>query len=253
MKTVISLVLALLVGGVVFFIQQQRLDRQSAANQELLAKQQQLETERDEAQAAADAASKKLLASQQDQVETLRLRKQVEQLRQERDAAKQEAAQLAAAAAAAPASPPAASPATGRYISKDQLSFVGYATPEAGLQSTTWAMLKGTYEQAMAGLNPEMQQKEASDPKEREQFEARRQTMAPLFKGMQLISRKTLPDGRVELKVKMDADPLPNQTTPLPDCMIQPMSKIGNEWKLGGSTRGYTDAWEKDGVIEPAN
>ncbi len=32
--------------------------------------------------------------------------------------------------------------------------------------------------------------------------------------------------------------------------MIQPMVKVGNEWKLGGSTRGYEADWEKDGQIQ---
>jgi hypothetical protein len=201
MKTLFALVLALIAVGAVYLVQQQKLDRLQAENRQLLTQQQQLETERDDARAASEAAAKKLLTAQQDQVETLRLRKQVDQLRQERDAAKQRAAQLAATAATTAQPAPAATPGSGRYISKDELQFVGYATPEAGFQSITWAMMKGTFEDAMAGLNPELRDKELSDPKSREQFEKGRQTMAPLFKGVQILARKNLGPDRVELKV----------------------------------------------------
>jgi hypothetical protein len=74
--------------------------------------------------------------------------------------------------------------------------------------------------------------------------------MAPLFKGLQIAARKTLDENRVELKVKMDADPLPNSPANATAFVIQPMVKVGNEWKLGGSTRGYDSAWDNNGQIQ---
>src|SRR5208283_2823556 len=123
-------------------------------------------------------------------------------------------------------------------------------TPEAALVSTTWAMMNGTYEQAFASLGPELQQGEPTDDKSREEFDAGRKARAPLFKGMQIVSRKSLSDDKVELKVKMDADPAPNGQPSTPPVVIQPMVKVGDEWKLGGSTRGYEPAWDLDGQIQ---
>ena len=67
---------------------------------------------------------------------------------------------------------------------------------------------------------------------------------------MQFVARKALADDRVELKVKMDMAPLPDGPQEQPPFMIQPMVKVGNEWKLGGSTRGYNADWENVGQIQ---
>jgi hypothetical protein len=74
--------------------------------------------------------------------------------------------------------------------------------------------------------------------------------MAAAFKGMQIVARKTLDGDRVELKVKLDADPLPNSQVNPPTFMAQPMVKVGNEWKLGGSTRPCQPDWDNDGEIQ---
>jgi hypothetical protein len=77
------------------------------------------------------------------------------------------------------------------------------------------------------------------DPKEREGFETRQKMMAPLFNGLQIVARKELAEDKVEFKVKMDADPLPSQKATQPEFLVQPMIKVGEFWKLGGSTRGH--------------
>ena len=138
----------------------------------------------------------------------------------------------------------------GAYITKDQLAHVGYATPEAALQTITWAMMKASYEQVNEGLAPEELSSEAKDTKGREGFEARRKVMAPLFKGFQVVAKKLLSDEKVELKVKMDADPFPGQQHEVPPFMIQTMVKVGDAWKIGGSTRGHQETWDKDGEIQ---
>jgi hypothetical protein len=246
-KIITGLLVAALLGvAVIYLLQQRQLEQLRAANQDLLARQQQLAADREAAEAAAQATTKAQLRQQQEHLELLRLRNQVEQLRRERDAAKQRASQPAPAPAAT--APTATS--SGRYITADQLTFAGYATPEAALESMTWAMMKGTYEQSIASLGPEMQKSELNDPKSRDQFEKGRKQFAPLFKGLQVVARKSLGDDRVELKVKMDADSPPDSKVAMPPYMIQPMVKVGNEWKLGGSTRGYTEKWDQDGQIE---
>jgi RNA polymerase sigma factor (sigma-70 family) len=138
----------------------------------------------------------------------------------------------------------------GAYISKDQLRFAGYATPEAALETITWAMMAGTYEQVTQGFPPELLAEESKNSKAREDFETQQKMMAPLFKGLQIIAEKSLAGDKVELKVKMDTDPIPSQTRQQPPFLIQPMVKIENEWKLGGSTRDYQNGWENGSQVQ---
>ncbi|MDR3378009.1 MAG: sigma-70 family RNA polymerase sigma factor, partial [Verrucomicrobiae bacterium] len=94
-------------------------------------------------------------------------------------------------------------PRPGTYISMDQLAFVGYATPEAALESVTWAETCGTYEQANAGISPEIltiMAHELNNKHGREQFEASKKQMAKVMKGLQIVARKALSDDKAELK-----------------------------------------------------
>ncbi len=141
----------------------------------------------------------------------------------------------------------------GAYISRNELANVGYATPESALESVTWAMMHGSYEQANEGRNPDTLAQELNDPKGREQFEAGQKMAATWFKGMQITAKKIISDDRVELKIKQDYDlAVMNKITshPPPEYMVQPMVRVGNEWKLGGSTRGHKDSWDGEGQIQ---
>lgn len=141
----------------------------------------------------------------------------------------------------------------GSYIAKDELANVGYATPEAALETITWAMMHGTYEQVNEGMNPEMLDEELKDPKNRENFEPEQKMMAPIFNGIQIVAKKPLADDKVELKVKYayDAEAMSKVASHLPpDFLIQPMINVGGQWKIGGSTRGYEASWEEDGQIQ---
>ena len=64
------------------------------------------------------------------------------------------------------------------------------------------------------------------------------------------VAKKLLSDEKVELKVRMDADPLPGAAKERLEFSFQPQVKIGTEWKLGGSTRMYQDDWEREGQIQ---
>jgi hypothetical protein len=130
------------------------------------------------------------------------------------------------------------------------LDAAGYATPEAALETITYNMIFGSYDQCNEGLGPEMLPDELKDPNQRERFEARQKMMAPLFKGLQIFARKAVAEDKVELKVKMDANPLPNQETSQPEFLVQPMIKVGEFWKLGGSTRGHEETWNAEGQIQ---
>jgi outer membrane murein-binding lipoprotein Lpp len=236
---------AALAGTGVYVPQQRQLQRVRAEYRTLAARQAGLMAERDGATQAAQAARSEVEGLQVDRAELKRLREETTQLRRERDALRLRVPQPTPPVAAGK---PLAKPEG--YILREQLAFAGYATPEAALESTTWAMMKGTYDQALAGLESEEMKREVQDSVSREQFETQRDTLAAALKGMQIVARKTLDGDRVELKFKMDSDPLPNNQGDQPPLVIQPMLKVGDDWKLGGSTRPFEPEWDNDGQIQ---
>jgi hypothetical protein len=179
---------------------------------------------------------------QKDNTELLRLRNEVGQLRRERDAQKQRAGQPPAGGGQSASHP-------GRYISKEQLAFAGYATPEAALESMVWAVAKGTYDQVTASIDPEVLKDESRALPKREDFK-RQQERTAVFKGMQIVGRKTLDGDRVELKVKVDGEPLPNSSVDRSAYVIEPMVKVGNEWKSSFMERCWQPDWDNDGQIQ---
>ncbi len=230
--------LAVIAGVGTYLVQQRQVQRLEAENQSLLAQQAQALADQDAAAKAAQAVKDQLERLRKDNTELLRLRKEVTQLRRERDARKQTATepiQPSTEAIQLPSGP-------GRYISKEQMTFAGYATPDAALESTIWTMMNGTYEQVIASLGEDLLKHESEDPKGREDFETGRKMMFPAFKGMQVLARKTVREDRIELKVRMDAGPLSNGEA-MPPMMIQPMVKVGNEWKQSNG-REYEPEWD---------
>ena len=140
----------------------------------------------------------------------------------------------------------------GAYVSMSQLAFVGYATPEAALETAKWALMRGTVAQANETVTEEMRDKTITQ-EDREDLAKKQQMFSNIEKGFQIVAKKILADDKVELKVKDDYDPeMMKQLTPHlpPEFMVQPMVKVGDEWKLGGSTRGHTDIWDADGQIQ---
>ena len=246
-KTITAVLASALVAGTgTYLIKQREADHLHTEKQSLLAQQASTVNEREAALSAAKAIKDELEHSKKDQTELLRLRGEIGPLRRQLELQKAQARQKAAGERI---TEPALTP-PGAYIAKGQLAHVGYATPEAALQTITWAMIMGTYDQVNEGLAPEQSASEAKNLKGREDFEARQKVMAPLFKGFQVVAKKSLADDKVELKIRMDGDPIPGQQRQMPPFMIQPMAKVGDVWKLGGSTRSHDAAWESDGQIQ---
>jgi len=238
--TIATLGAAALVGTGTYLVQQRQVEALRAENQNLLAQRQQLTADQEAAAKAAQSTKEQSARVQQDNTELLRLRNEVGQLRQ---AAKQRPSEAAATTSTGQS---AANP--GRHISNDQLVFVGYATPEAAMESGAWALIKGTHEQRRAAMGLNGQQQQAHDPKSGEKFEIGSPTTTPPFTGYQIVARKNLADDKVELKVKMDWSPNPN--VEMPPFMIQSIVKVGTEWRSGGS-RAYQDNWDQEGQIQP--
>lgn len=247
-KAIAAIVVAAVAAGTgTHLVQQREATRLRDENQDLVAEREELTTERAAALSVVAASRDEIQRLQKNQAELLRLRGEVGLMRRQLESLK---AQTTSQPAIQRETSKPGSPPPGSYLSKDQLTFAGYATPETALETITWTMMNGTYDQANEGLSPALLAGESKDQKSREGFEARQKTMAPLFKGMQIVAKKLMADDKVELKVRMDADPIPGQQHDMPPFMIQPMVKIGDAWKIGGSTTGHEEAWDKDGQIQ---
>ncbi len=248
-KSVVAIVVtAVAAGPGTHILQKRTIDRLRSDNQALATAEKQLRNERDSVLSVAKARMEDLERMRKGQSELLRLRGEVSQLRLQIESQNAQAAvQLTPpeVAKAAGGHPP------GSYIAMNQLAHAGYQTPEAALETITWAMMKGTYEQVNEGAGKDILADELNDPKAREHFEAGQKRVAPLFRGMQIIARKVMAADEVELKVKLDYDPAAGEINPsLPTISIQPMVRIGDECKITGSTRAYLEGWENDGQIQ---
>ena len=225
MKTILAAVgAAVLAGTITYLVQQRQIEALKTDNQNLMAQLEQAAIEREAASQAAQAVKEDPVLLQKD------------------NAAQQRASQAAAQLQGSP----------GRYISKDQLAFVGCATPLAALESAIWATINGDYDQYVAThIAAPLQFRRPMRPGAREPFEEMSKARAALFKGIQVVAWKALAEDRVALKVYIDGgDPalgLMNQTQ---GFMIQIVERVGNDWKLDGM-QSYSETWDQDGQAQP--
>ena len=141
--------------------------------------------------------------------------------------------------------------AAGAYILKNQFAFAGYATPEAALESMLWAYLNGDYDMVMSSVGPkdqaDLKKQFGGNPK---RFKSQMRRESTQFKGAQILARKTVSADKVELKFQI-VEPGGSGGRVTTNCMIQPLVKIGNEWKLvmNESTQ-YKTNWDQSGEIQ---
>ena len=133
----------------------------------------------------------------------------------------------------------------GRHLTRKQMTFAGYATPEAAIQSIAWAAVKGDSKKAFACFSPEMQADITNKPNGLRKFNADIKRNGEQIQGLQVLARKILADDRAEVKIKLDSDVTSKHGAHMPGLFIQPLVKIGSEWKLDGSTRPYTVDWDE--------
>jgi hypothetical protein len=225
-----------------YLLKQREASRLQNKNQNLLAQQASLTSHRDAALATATTHNHELERWHKERNELLRLRAEVSQMRQQLEALKSRANGQTAQRME---SPRIAGHAPGSYISKEQMAFAGYATPEAALETCMWAGIKGTYEQVLEGLSPN-RRAHLSNFEYKESFEVSQKQGSDLLKGMQIVAKKVLGDNEVELKCKMDVIRAPGLVNPnFPEFLVQSMSKVGDEWKMGDSGE-CPKTWDED-------
>ena len=210
---------------------------------------QQLQNERDDATSQLSALRDDNKRLKRNAAELLKLRGEVGQLRRQLDTANRETSQPVAPAQNAQK---LTNHLPGTYIPLNEVGFAGYATPEAALETITWKLWNATYDQMVEELplSADEKAKELNNTKSREDFNTQRKKYVSHIKGLQIIAKKVLTEDKVELKVLMahdDSPDLPPERTPY---AVQSMIKVGNEWRLGGSTYEYQNGWENKGQIQ---
>lgn len=124
----------------------------------------------------------------------------------------------------------------GRLITREQLAFAGYATPEAAEQTMMWALISANWSAVTNSLTPSAQ-KEFEDPQEQINFTSNIHSESSRFEGMQILARKDVADDKTELKISI-------RDRAKKDVQIQQMVRIGGEWKRGQSV-AYAPEWDR--------
>jgi len=130
----------------------------------------------------------------------------------------------------------------GLSISKRQLADVGYGTPEAALETHTWAMANTNYDKMLESITPEIRAIKEKDTSNREHFGLG----FPSVEKLHILAEKKIRDDVVELKVATEQR---QKDFTVAICIIEQMTKIANEWKWAGS-RTFDPAWDKDSQPE---
>lgn len=114
-------------------------------------------------------------------------------------------------------------------ISENSWAFKGYATPEAALQTSLWAMSKGDMKTLTAGYTPEFQaqfMETAGNGKSDSQLGAMFTQVAGIIGDFQIDRQETVSSDELILHFRSSGQ-LGNASVP--------MKKIGNEWKINGN------------------
>jgi hypothetical protein len=223
---VLVIVAALGTASIIVIKQQLRIRTLKESRRSLAAQYQELSAT-NASLLSVDATRKdELTGLRQQTLEVLRLRNQLAQAHR----------QLAAAEARNQTSRAENPDEFAGYVTREQLRFAGFATPENAFQSFSWAEANRDYTNWLAALAPGLQEEELANPKSFEEFQ-HRSTGATGTMGMQVLATKPIGSDRVELKVRLDSE---NRVT----VLIFPMVAIGNEWKLGDDIQSYTQAWD---------
>ena len=123
----------------------------------------------------------------------------------------------------------AESPATADYWPRDSWAFVGYASPDASLQTSFWAANKGDLKALLGGMTGEIQEKVQKDIEGKSESEASARVTGEVarLKSVRVLNREERDDETVVLTAEFD-DNNRTQTNRLV------MKKIGSDWKISG-------------------
>ena len=113
-------------------------------------------------------------------------------------------------------------------VPKESWTFTGYATPEAGFQSTIWAASKGHVKTFLTGMSPDEQarmEKEFEGKSESDIAKVLSDNIGKIT-GFRFKSRQEISDSEIVLSIYSDG---PNAVEKMK------FKKFGNEWKMDGN------------------
>lgn len=125
------------------------------------------------------------------------------------------------------------------YISKDQLTNAGLATPEAALQTYMHGILSANYDEVTNATSPQI----PGDTLNPESLANASNTAALSLQGIEMHAKKTVSDDNVEVELVVF---LKGEG---PVTSIEHMVKQGNLWKHAGSAK-YSSSWSEDGRVQ---
>jgi hypothetical protein len=123
-------------------------------------------------------------------------------------------------------SPPATAPEN--IFPKESWAFAGYATPEAALQSFTWAMSTGDVRTFQASMSPDGQLQLAGKYEGKSDTEIAASMVSDMDKtgGYRILGKDVVSENEVTLNIYIDGEDT--------QAKIK-MQKIGNDWKFAGA------------------
>jgi RNA polymerase sigma factor (sigma-70 family) len=223
-KTVITAALAVAAGAGIFEAHQAaqlRGQNQTLQQQQTpLAEQiRQLQRERDDATNRLAGMAEEIAKDQKNNLELLRLRAEVTQLKSSASEAKAKQKQ---------GEPDG-------YLAMAQIQFSGYNTPQAAYKSFRWALVNSNYDDWNASMSPQ----DRNEPDNTGAFRGYVASNKALT-DFQILGEKKLGDDRVGLKVREDDDG--GNTT----IVVWPILRVGDQWKIHLNPQGYYRGWEQD-------
>jgi len=177
------------------------------------------------------------LQSEEQEHELLRLRGEVARLRQEAkelSRLQEENHQFRTALAARQNSKGIT--AAPDFVPKESWAFVGYATPEASLQSGLWAATTGDMKSFFSSITGEMEAMVQKDLAGKSDADARAKLAEEVagLKSYRIIDRQVLSDDEVVLTVSIEEAGEKAAT----ETQKFTMRKVANDWRFSASTNG---------------
>jgi hypothetical protein len=194
----------------------------------------QLQGERDKASNQIVGLTQELDAAKKNNAELLKLRGEATMLRNQVNKLSQAqiSNQQPKARNTEPSTPSTQNQAT--EFPKATWNFAGYATPEAALQTWTWAYSKGDQKIMLESLSSEEKSKyEAEFAKTTQnQYAAECERASSMCRGYQIVDRHVRSDSEIDVAIVITTTD--GQTTPEQKYK---MIKLGNDWKMAGPSK----------------
>ena len=133
--------------------------------------------------------------------------------------------------------------AVGDFITLDKLKFVGFATPEATVQSVKWMSMNSNLEAVLNTCIPALR---TNNHMSAEYFEGSKESTRQSFGGFQVLEKRTMGTNLVEMKIaSVELKEVDSEMKRATNFGIVTLMRIGGDWKFAKDTRKYGVAWDK--------